>query len=110
MFDFLQLRHSDQRTVTLVLVLLAGLLCWNSAKGSRETFAPKQYQFRIDLNTATLGELQTLPGIGPVLADGIIQYRDQNAPIRDIDEILNVKGIGIKRHGAIKHYFTEQIE
>ena len=68
---------------------------------------PKQYQFRIDLNTATIGELQTLPGIGPKLAEGIVQYRDENAPLSHFDEIMNVRGIGVKRHSTMKPYFTD---
>jgi len=106
MFNFFRLRYSDQRTLAFALVIGALLLYGHSAAVKRETFEPKQYQFRIDLNTATPGELQTLPGIGPVLAEGIIQYRDQHAPIHDFDEILNVRGIGTKKYGAIKDYFT----
>ena len=70
----------------------------------------KSYQFRIDLNTATPGELQTLPGIGPTLSESIIQYRDQNVPIHDFNDILNVRGIGPKRHSAMKPYFVDQKE
>jgi competence protein ComEA len=107
MLDLFRLRHSDQWTVALVLAVFAGLLCGYTALGKRETFEPKQYRFRVDLNTATLGELQTLPGIGPKLADGIVQYRDTHAPIHDFDAILNVKGIGNKKHSTIKPYFTD---
>ena len=101
------LRHSDQRTLAIVLAVFASLLCWNSAAGKREMVEPKEYRFRIDINTATVGELQTLPGIGPKLAEGIIQYRDENAPIEDFSEILNVRGIGPKRYDAMKPYFTD---
>lgn len=107
MLDSFQLRHSDQRTVAGLLAISALLLCWHTVSGKQETLQPKQYKFRIDLNTATLGELQTLPGIGPKLAENIIQYRDEHAPIRDFDEILNVSGIGPKRHSAMKPYFTD---
>jgi len=106
MFCFCRLRHSDQRTVAVMLTLSAVLLCWHTA-GKWETFAPKQYKFRIDMNTATLGELQTLPGIGPKLAESIIQYRDKHAPINDFDDIMNVSGIGPKRHSTMKPYFTD---
>ena len=105
--DIFRLRFSDQRTVALVLAFFSVLLCWYTTRGKQETFEPKQYQFRIDMNTATLGELQTLPGIGPKLAENIIQYRNQHAPIYNFDEIMNVRGIGVKRHSDMKPYFTD---
>ena len=107
MSGFFQLRHSDQRTVALVLVILTLLVCWHTTWGKKEMFTPKPYQFRIDMNTATLGELQTLPGIGPKLAESIVQYRDQHVPIHDFDDILNVSGIGTKRHSTMKPYFID---
>jgi len=107
MFDFFQLRHSDQRTVAVLLTISALLLCWNTATGKQEMLLPKQYKFRIDLNRATLGELQTLPGIGPKLAKNIIQYRDRHAPMHDFSEIMNVSGIGPKRHDMMKPYCTD---
>ena len=105
--DIFQLRFSDQWTVALVLTVFSVLLCWHATWGRQAAFEPKQYEFRIDLNTATLGELQTLSGIGPKLAESIIQYRDQHAPIHDFDDIMNVRGIGVKRHSTMKPYFTD---
>ena len=105
--ELFRLRHSDQRTVAIVLAILAVLLCWHAMWGKQATFEPKQYQFRIDLNTATLGELQALPGIGPVLSESIIQYRDQNAPIYDFYDLLNVRGIGERRLSNMKPYFID---
>jgi len=105
--DVFRLRYSDQRTVAIVLVIFVPLLCWHTARGKQETFEPKQYTFRIDLNTATSGELQTLPGIGPKLSANIIEYRDKHAPIHDLDEIMNVSGIGPKRYSMMKPYFSD---
>ena len=48
----------------------------------------------LDINTATLEELDTLSGIGPVLAQRIIDYRDEHGPFQSVEELLEVKGIG----------------
>lgn len=47
----------------------------------------------IDLNTATAAELDTLPGIGPVIAERILSYRDVNGPFTSVDRLADVEGI-----------------
>ena len=48
----------------------------------------------VNINTATSQELQTLPGIGPVLSESIIVFRETHGRFRYVDELLNVSGIG----------------
>jgi competence protein ComEA len=48
----------------------------------------------IDLNTASIDQLQTLPGIGPVLAGAIVEYRQGSGPFQTVDDIVNVPRIG----------------
>ena len=48
----------------------------------------------VDVNTAGLEKLDTLPGIGPVLAQRIIDDREANGPFASLEELLKVKGIG----------------
>ncbi len=58
----------------------------------------------INLNTAKLEELVTLPGIGTKTAQKIIEYREQHKRFRNINELLNVKGIGDSKFAKIKEY------
>lgn len=51
----------------------------------------------ININTANALQLQNLGGIGPAYANNIIEYREANGPFEDVEELLNVKGIGEKR-------------
>jgi competence protein ComEA len=49
---------------------------------------------RINVNTADQVELESLPGIGPALAERIVEYRQTHGPFRTIEELDNVPGIG----------------
>ncbi|SHG88771.1 helix-hairpin-helix domain-containing protein [Tepidibacter thalassicus] len=61
---------------------------------------------KININTATLNELNTLPGIGNVISSRIIAYRKQNGNFNSISDIKNVSGIGDKKFEAIKDLIT----
>lgn len=58
----------------------------------------------IRINYATTDEITELPGIGPSKADAIIQYREENGPFTNVDELLHVSGIGEKTLEQIKQY------
>lgn len=56
----------------------------------------------VSLNTATVDQLDTLPGVGPVLAQHIIAYRTQHGGFRSVDELRDVNGIGDRRFADLR--------
>lgn len=60
----------------------------------------------ININTASQAELETLPGIGQTTARRIIEYREQNGPFVNTEDIINVAGIGTGTYERIKNLIT----
>jgi len=60
----------------------------------------------INLNAATVTDLDTLPGVGPVLAQRIVDYRDANGGFASVDELRQVDGIGAARFADLKDQVT----
>jgi competence protein ComEA len=61
---------------------------------------------KININSATAAELDSLSGIGPTKAQAIVDYRNQNGPFRSVDDLLNVPGIGAKTLETIRDQIT----
>ena len=61
---------------------------------------------KVNINTASQSELDSLPGIGPALAQNIIDYREENGGFKSIEELQNVKGIGDAKYDDIKDNVT----
>lgn len=57
---------------------------------------------RLDINAAGRSELESLPGVGPVLARRILEYRANNPPFRRVEEIMIVHGIGRRKFEALR--------
>jgi competence protein ComEA len=64
--------------------------------------APRTPIEPVDLNTAGVGELIALPGIGPATAARIVEDRQRRGPYRRVDDLLRVKGIGPKKLARLR--------
>lgn len=58
---------------------------------------------KLDINAATALELESLPGIGEVLAQRIVAYREENGSFTAVEELMNVEGIGDKKFEALEN-------
>lgn len=58
--------------------------------------APVVSRGTLDLNAATVSDLERLPGIGPKMAERIVRYRERMGPFRSVDDLTKVRGIGAR--------------
>ncbi len=68
--------------------------------------AKKNPETKVNINTATLVQLQTLPRIGAKVAQRILDYRQAHNGFKSIDELRNVKGVGPKVLESLKPYLA----
>ena len=82
------------------LILAAPLLV--AAQRNTQAAQPSAAAAQVNLNTATAVQLDSLPGVGPALAERIIEYRQKNGGFKKIEELMNVRGIGEKSFLKLK--------
>lgn len=68
--------------------------------------APAAASGKININTATIAELDTLPGIGEVTANRIIEFRETQGPYRSIDDLVHVQGISSRTISKLRDLVT----
>jgi len=60
----------------------------------------------VDINAADAEKLATLPGIGPSIAQRIVEYRKEHGPFKAVDELVNVRGVGEKLLTRLRDHIT----
>ena len=97
------------RILTIVLLAL-GLM---SAEAAAQGAAAKPQKSPattaaapVNLNTATVAQLDSLPGIGKATADRIVEYRQKNGGFKKAEELMNVRGVGEKNFLKLKSMVT----
>ncbi len=92
------------------MIAAAGGITDNAEPGRYELIIPgngeEESPQLIDINRAEAWLLESLPGVGPVKAQAIVDYRQQNGPFRNIYEIMEVEGFGQASFERIKHLIT----
>jgi competence protein ComEA len=87
-------------TRTLMCMLLAATLAGTALA------APGTGGSQVNINTATVQELQLLPRVGPALAQRIVDFRSANGPFKAPEELTRVKGIGEKSFAGLAPYVS----
>lgn len=73
--------------------------------------APPLPDQRLNINTEPMASFTVLPGIGPALAERIVQERETNGPFASIDDLLRVPGIGPRTLESVREYlFVDEQE
>jgi competence protein ComEA len=88
-------RFEEKSFLFLILLLLIKILF---------SLMEESFFQKIDINKATLEELELLPGVGRKIAERIMEYRRVHGGFMKVDEILRIKGIGKRKYERIKDF------
>lgn len=96
------------RILMMVLLILGfGVAAQAEQEARRTTPAAKaSASGPLNLNTATVAQLETLPGVGKSTAERILEYREKSGGFKKIEDLMNVRGIGEKSFLKLKPLIT----
>lgn len=97
------------RIVMMVLLVLGLAMTAQAEQGTPRRPAPPAKASAaapVNLNTATVAQLETLPGIGKSTAERILEYRDKSGGFKKVEDLMNVRGVGEKSFLKLKPLVT----
>ena len=94
---------TTHKNKVLAFGLAAAVVVFSLASTYAQTAAPKA---KVNINTASASELETLPRVGPKVAQRIIDFRTKNGNFKKVEEIMKVQGIGEKVFENIRDLIT----
>ena len=100
------------RTLLSIVALSAFVIAHSGAAGAAQSPSGSRAMVKaaipaiVNINTASVKELDALPGIGAKTAALIVEYRQKNGPFKKIEELMNVRGVGEKSFLKLKPQLT----
>ena len=95
--------------ITIALLLVLHFLIAAAATPARQEEKSDKPEL-LDLNAATVEQLEKLPGIGPTTAKAIVRFREKSGPFRRVEDLLAIRGITKKRLEKIRPYVTVRLK
>ena len=96
------------RLAMVALIVMAGFSITNLEKlhASPKTGATAQELAVVNVNTADSAELEKIRGVGPSIAERILQYRSENGPFKQVEDLTKVRGIGSAKFEKMKNQIS----
>ena len=106
--ESIQLLVARTQALSVLMIFVVGLTCLIGIdrfmqKSSHQSFPE---HFIVDLNSATVSELNLLPGVGPALAEEIIRFRDLNGGFGSIEDLKRIRGIKDGRLLTLRNHIS----
>ena len=94
------------RVLVAALMITLGVAAQTAAAQDAPRAAAAAASTPINLNSASVAQLETLPGVGRAVAERIVEYRQKNGGFKKLEDLMNVRGIGEKSFLKLKPLVT----